>query len=225
MSKLFTDEIQKTGLYNRPIQVINAGLNMAFAEATVTNFDGLVEVTLDLSLGNYFVLDMNKCNSDVKEINLINSQNSAFNSFVLEVHQVKSGTPLYIDWSVMTSFKWSEGVQPILKNTYNSVDIYSFMNVGGYIYLTQENDTDRLNDTDYAIRLEDDESIITETFTMSYVIGAILSIELTEIMAAPGSLLDPDIFNILLLFFDELLYLPTTYIHSNLILEQPTIYI
>ena len=177
MSKLFTDEIQKTGLYNRPIQVINAGLNMAFAEATVTNFDGLVEVTLDLSLGNYFVLDMNKCNSDVKEISLINSQNSAFNSFVLEVHQVKSGTPLYIDWSVMTSFKWSEGVQPILKNTYNSVDIYSFMNVGGYIYLTQENDTDRLNDTDYAIRLEDDESIITETFTMSYVIGAILSID------------------------------------------------
>ena len=65
MSKLFTDEIQKTGLYNRPIQVINAGLNMAFAEATVTNFDGLVEVTLDLSLGNYFGLDMNKCNTNI----------------------------------------------------------------------------------------------------------------------------------------------------------------
>lgn len=177
MTKLFTDEIQKTGLINRPIKITNVGLNISFAEASVTNYTAGAEVTLDLAKGNYFVLMMDDCDNDIKEIHLINSQNGTFNSFVLEVHQVKSGTYKYIDWSVMSSFKWSEGVAPILKNIYSSVDIYNFMNAGGYVYLTQENDADRLNDTDFAIRLEDDESQITETFTMSYVLGAVLSME------------------------------------------------
>ena len=130
-----------------------------------------------MSQANYFILNLDDCTNDVKDIKLINTQNSSFNSFVLEIHQVLSGTYKYIQWAQIPQFKWGEGIPPILNSIYGSVDIYNFMNVGGYVYLTQETDADRQNDLDYAIKLEDDESIITETFTMSYAPGAILDIQ------------------------------------------------
>lgn len=177
MTKLYVDEIQKTGRVNKPIQVANVGFNISYAGAIVTNFASSSEVTLDMSQANYFILKLDDCTNDVKNIKLINTQNASFNSFVLEIHQVLSGTYRYIQWAQIPTFKWGEGIPPILNAIYGSVDIYNFMNVGGYTYLTQENDADRTNDLDYAIKLEDDESIITETFTMAYAPGAILDIQ------------------------------------------------
>ena len=84
MTKLYVDEIQKTGRVNKPIQVANVGFNISYGSATVTNFASSSEVTLDISLANYFILKLDDCTNDVKDIKLINTQNSSFNSFVLD---------------------------------------------------------------------------------------------------------------------------------------------
>ena len=144
--KIFVDEIRPTGRDIKPISIHDRGFAEAYATAVVTNFGTESMVTLNMALANYFVLFMKDCTNDVKNFKFINTKNQTFNSFIVEVHQVDSGTLRTIHWGDIKSVKWGEGIFPALTPSYGAVDIYNFMNRGGYVYLTQENDANRNSD-------------------------------------------------------------------------------
>ena len=175
--KIFVDEIRKTGRTNAPMEILGTGVTQTAASVTVQNFGTSSSVYLDLSLANYFVLFMRDCTSNVKEMKFLNTSNQSFNSFVLEVHQTDSGTARQIEWNLINNVKWSHGVAPNLSPNYSHVDVYSFMNRGGYIYLTLENDANRQIDLDYAFRLQDIEDINASTFNMTYINNMITGFE------------------------------------------------
>ena len=175
--KIFVDEIRRTGRTNAPMEILGTGVTQNAINATIQNFGNSTSVYIDLSLANYFVLYMKECTSNVKEIKFLNTSNQSFNSFVLEVHQTDIGTARQIEWNLISSVKWSHGVAPNLSPNYNHVDVYSFMNRGGYIYLTLENDANRQIDTDYAFRLQDAEDINASTFNMTFINNMITGFE------------------------------------------------
>ena len=175
--KIFVDEIRPTGRDIKPISIHDRGFAEASATAVVTNFGTESMVTLNMALANYFVLFMKDCTNDVKNFKFINTKNQTFNSFVVEVHQVESGTLRTINWGDIKNVKWGEGIYPALTPSYGAVDIYNFMNRGGYVYLTQENDANRNSDLDYAIRLQDIEDNIDVTFNLVHVNNMITGFE------------------------------------------------
>ena len=175
--KIFVDEIRPTGRDIKPISIHDRGFAEASATAVVTNFGTESMVTLNMALANYFVLFMKDCTNDVKNFKFINTKNETFNSFVVEVHQVESGTLRSINWGDIKNVKWGEGIYPALTPSYGAVDIYNFMNRGGYVYLTQENDANRNSDLDYAIRLQDIEDNIDVTFNLVHVNNMITGFE------------------------------------------------
>tara|TARA_B100001029_G_C15059777_1_gene457409 strand:+ start:499 stop:2625 length:2127 start_codon:yes stop_codon:yes gene_type:complete len=175
--KIFVDEIRKTGRTNAPMEILGTGVTQTAASVTVQNFGTSASVYLDLSLANYFVLFMRDCTSNVKEMKFLNTSNQSFNSFVLEVHQTDSGTARQIEWNLINNVKWSHGVAPNLSPNYSHVDVYSFMNRGGYVYLTLENDANRQLDLDYAFKLQDVEDTVATTFNLFHVNSMITGFE------------------------------------------------
>ena len=100
---------------------------------SVTHKEGTVTtagttLTLDLSTGSSFEVDMSSFNNDIDTLTVLNKTDTNHNrSFLLQVtaHYV-NGVPKIFTWASINNVKWSGGTAPTLNADDDKKDIYSF---------------------------------------------------------------------------------------------------
>jgi len=82
-------------------------------------------LTIDLSTGNYFELDLETATSDIISFTITEAlSGQQVQTFVLKITQGTAARDFR--WGSLSNFKFPGGTHPILTTTNNAVDIYSF---------------------------------------------------------------------------------------------------
>jgi hypothetical protein len=104
----------------------NANADGGYTKGTLTHLNRST-LTLDLSLGNFFELDLQRLTYNEGPIGTFTINNAAaahVSSFVLKITQGYVARDF--DWSLLTAFKWIGGTAPTLSTGNDKIDILSF---------------------------------------------------------------------------------------------------
>ena len=107
-----------------------ANLQETTISGSVTHKEGTVAtagttLTLDLSTGSSFEVDMSSFINDIDTLTVLNKTDTNHNrSFLLQVTQYTASRTFA--WGSINDVKWPGGAGPILTTTNDKKDIYSF---------------------------------------------------------------------------------------------------